>query len=658
MGAVRQHCMSQGPLFACAAALLVLSATSTAAQTPQDVFQRKQAFVAAIRQFSISIAGRFGDEGRRLQYDVDAMAAALRAWDESIAAFEQTLRGRRLEADDHVALGSVQLDRYRVPDAVRSFTAATRLDPKRVDLQVLLAMAHALGGQRNEATRALTRAAALEPGNVVVRYELARVTMEAGSPPRSNEVFTAFQAAAARTLATGGSVTLTRPALVRQTAGVAPIFPPAPYVPAFAALTDGRFEDAVAQARAALARDPLAETSGDPGVLAASADLLRRGDVAGALRLATAAVAADPERAALHAVLGTIYRLDDQPDRSADSYSTAIRLRPDDERARLALADVLIDAGRLDDAERALRDAIRAVPGGVLAHYRLGRLLQARGTYGGALTELEIAARTAPLIGQDPLYEMVALLYANQADFAGAISALRKQVAVNPGNAEAHRRLGDSYIRQGRTDEAQTEFMAALLVDPRNVSSFLGLAQLHLSAGTHLEAARAARRAIAIDPSQAQAHYVLGTALTRLGQGEEARREMDTFLRLQTEAAGAAKQKFERDGLVRQITTAIAAAEHGAAVPLLKQLIVLEPKVAAHFLSLGRELAGSNQTREAIEAFQMALALDPSNPDVHRHLAETYLAAGQTDAGRQAAARYRESIDNAKRQRALRFGNP
>jgi tetratricopeptide (TPR) repeat protein len=657
MGAVRQHCMSQGPLLACAAALLLLSVTSTAAQTPQHIFERKQAFVAAIRQFSISIAGRFGDEGRRLNVDIDTMAAALAAWDESIATFEKGLRGRRLDADDYVALGSVQLDRHRLADAVRSFAAATKLDSTRADLHVLVAMAHALSGQRADATRALTRAAALEPGNVVVRYELARAAMEAGSPPGSTPVFTAFHELAARTLAAGGSVALTRPALVRQTAGVAPIFPPAPYVAAFAALASGRFEDAVAQARTALASDPLA-AAGDSTALAAGADALRRGDVAGALRPLTAAVATEPARAELHRALGTIYRLDDQLDRSVEAYSTAVRLRPADDRARIGLADVLIDMERLDDAERVLRETITAVPGSVLGHYRLGRLLQARGTYGDALTELELAARSAPLIGQDPLYEMVALLYANQADFAGAVTALHKQVAVNPGNADAHRRLGDSYVRLGRAEEAQTEFLAALLVDPRNVMSFVGLAQLHLGEGAHAEAARAARAAIALDHAQPQAHYVLATAMTRLGQTEDASREMDEYRRLQAEAAEASKRKFARDGLARQVTAAIAAADHGAAVPLLKQLIALEPKVAAHFLSLGRELAASNQTRDAIEAFQTALALEPSDPDVHRQLAEVYLAAGQTDAGRVAAARYRESIESAKRQRALRYASP
>ena len=344
--------MSRGSIFACAAVLVVLSAAPAAAQPPQDIFERKQAFVAAIRQFSISIAGRFGDEGRRLRADVDAMEAALREWDRAIAAFESALRGGRLDADAYIALGSVQLDRHRVQDAVRSFSAAAKLAPKRAEIHELIAMAHGLAGQPSAATRALARAAALRPDDVVVRYELARYAMESDAASRSPAVFTAFQNAAARHLASGAvAVTFSRAGAVAPDRRRRTDLSPAPYVAAFGALMDGRFEDAIAESRKALVGDPLLRPAGDDALLAAGADALRRGDVPGALRQFTAAVAASGS-AESHRSLGTAYRLDDQLERSVEAYSTAIRLEPSDERARIGLADVLIDLERFDEAER------------------------------------------------------------------------------------------------------------------------------------------------------------------------------------------------------------------------------------------------------------------------------------------------------------------
>src|SRR4029434_5183056 len=118
-----------------------------------------------------------------------------------------------------------------------------------------------------------------------------------------------------------------------------------------------------------------------------------------------------------------------------------------------------------------------------------------------------------PVVAKGPWYEMAALIAASQADFAHATEALRKQVAVNPNNADAHRRLADGYVRQERTLEAMAEFTAALLIDRRNVLSLVGISQLQFHAGNHEAAARAARSALQVEPSYAEARDVLDIAL-------------------------------------------------------------------------------------------------------------------------------------------------
>jgi tetratricopeptide (TPR) repeat protein len=229
------------------------------------------------------------------------------------------------------------------------------------------------------------------------------------------------------------------------------------------------------------------------------------------------------------------------------------------------------------------------------------------GKYPEALKELEYTAQFTPLVGQDPLYEMVALIYASQADFAHATEALRKQVAVNPNNADAHRRLADGYVRQERTLEAMAEFTAALLIDRRNVLSLVGISQLQFRAGNHEAAARAARSALQVEPSYAEARYVLAMSLMRAGQSDEGKRELQEFQRLQAEAADVSKRKYEIDGLRREIDIATAAGDFGTAIPLLQQIIQREPDVASHYTALGLAFERTNQTPEAIEAFTTAL---------------------------------------------------
>jgi tetratricopeptide (TPR) repeat protein len=645
---------------------LALSAVSAPAQDAHpawagaaEVYQRKQVFVAAVRDLSISLTGRVGDEGRRLRADIDTLETALRGWDQAIGALEAALRARGLDAESHTALGTVYLDRFRLDDAVRAFDAAAGLDPRRVDVHRFTAMVHDLAGRPTDAVRALTRAAAIQPGDVVTSYEIARHVMEMGDASPAQAGFTAFQDAALKQLgAPPIEPPFTRPGLLRQSSGVAPIFPPALYVHAFELLMTGRFEQAIGECRKALENDLLVQQSAGADRLIEGSAALRRGDVPGALKQLAAAVEADPSRSEAHRLLGIASRLDEQLEQSVAAYSAAVRLQPADERARLGLADVLMDMERFDEAERLLRETARVLPQGVQAQYRLGRLLQSRGQYDEALKGLEYAAGFTPLVGQDPLFEMVALIYANQADFERATQALRKQVAVNPNNADAHRRLGDGYVRLGRTMEALTEFLAALLVDRNNVLSHVGIAQLQFRSGNHAESVRSARAALALDPAQQEARYVLAMSLMRLGQADEARRELAEFERLQAQAAAESRRKFELDGLRRQVAIHLGAADHQNAISLLRQIIGQEPEVATHYVTLGLSQMKLGQAPDAIQSFEAALQRAPADPNVFRYLAEAYLAAGRPDASRQAAARYRESIESAKKLRALRFGNP
>src|SRR4029450_2943967 len=115
--------------------------------TAREIYQRKQEFVAALRQLSIALTGRFGDEGRSVRSDIDSLEMALRRWDQSIVAFEKDLQQQGVGSGGHAALGTVYLDRFRIEDAVRSFEAAARIDPRRADVYRFMAMAHGLANR-------------------------------------------------------------------------------------------------------------------------------------------------------------------------------------------------------------------------------------------------------------------------------------------------------------------------------------------------------------------------------------------------------------------------------------------------------------------------------------------------------------------------------
>ena len=59
-----------------------------------------------------------------------------------------------------------------------------------------------------------------------------------------------------------------------------------------------------------------------------------------------------------------------------------------------------------------------------------------------------------------------------------------------------HRFLAIALVQQDRTGEAFAEFVAALLIDPRDAEAHAGIGQIHLNAGRHADAVDVLRRAI------------------------------------------------------------------------------------------------------------------------------------------------------------------
>ena len=263
----------------------------------------------------------------------------------------------------------------------------------------------------------------------------------------------------------------------------------------------GNYEQAIAELRRAAAGDPLvADSSAGGNAVAEAGAAPQTRQLPLALSGLEAAVTAAPNRSEARRMLGIAYWADGQYEKSVEQLNAAIRLVPDDERSRMALADVLADIGRTAEAEQALKETVQAIPDSGPAHYRLGQLYQSLSLLPQAVRELETAAALDPLVGLDRLYETIGGLYVNQANFDSAVDAYAKRVDVNPNNADAHRKLGEIYFLQGRDDEALAEFVAALLIDPRSSDALAAACQVYVRMGRfaealdHLQAGAGARR--------------------------------------------------------------------------------------------------------------------------------------------------------------------
>ena len=626
-----------------------------------QVADPKAGFANALAQFSLALDGTYGDEGPRILASLESMDRGLATWDETIRVYETSIAAEtrglepKLAALTRLALGGVYLDRNRVADAVREFTAATTLDPDRADAYTLLGLAASNSSSTGAAAAvaAFQKASALDPTDVVRAYLLARQLARAGRP---DEARTAFRLVVANQKRRAGERTVAvtthfmRFGIVEEKTGVEPFFPPAAYADGFALIARGEYAQAIASLRASAGRDVLAADQANRYGMRRAADAFREASLETAIQQLEAAIELAPDRAEPHRILGIVYASDEQYDRGIAELRKAVGLAPDDERARLALADVFVRAEQFPEAESALRETIARLPRSGRAHYSLARLYQRQGKDAEAVQEFAGAVPFGPLLGLNGIYQTMGAISAARQNFDAAIDAYTRRVDLHPNDANAHQDLGATNARLGRLDEALAEFAVALTIDPEKAESHAGMAQVYLGQGQYAESADAARRALELDPSHRQARYTLATSLIRIGRTDEGQRELDEFQRLQAQDAAAHARDFELGGLRREASVSSERGDHEKAIALLRRALELEPDAAVSHVNLGLALLRGGKPAEAITRFEAAAALN-GPADIHRYLAEAYAALGRDEESRRELAAY-EQMKHDRLQRA------
>jgi hypothetical protein len=142
-------------------------------------------------------------------------------------------------------------------------------------------------------------------------------------------------------------------------------------------------------------------------------------------------------------------------------------------RARFALANQLIEAGRHDEAIAQLREAVVDFPD---ARAGLGTELLVDGKFQESVDVLEAfvqanpsapnRAPARPLIATG--YRALAEQWLRERQPAKAADQARRSLQYEPRSADAHNLLGAALASQGQLDQAVEEFQAALRIDPQH----------------------------------------------------------------------------------------------------------------------------------------------------------------------------------------------
>ena len=338
-------------------------------------------------------------------------------------------------------------------------------------------------------------------------------------------------------------------------------------------------------------------------------ELIRLGQIEGAIEAYREALRVDPESLEARFRLGALLMLQRRWPEAREAFEVIIRQRPNLAEAHYNLAGVLKDQGQLDGAVAELETALRLKPALFEAHLALANLRRDRGLFEAAVAGYFTALGYQPQ-SFDALNNLATTLRAmGRLDEAGAFC--QRAVEVGPTYAEAHSNLGLIRHEQRRIDEAIVCYRQAIRLQPETfeVHNALGVALKDL--GDQQGAADCFRRALQLSPQFAVARSNLGEVYRALGNDAEAIACYEEALRIDpnfVEAHNGLGAALHAQGRTAE---ALAAIEHA---------IALKPGFAEAHGNLGRIFHEQKRIAEAIACYREAIRLRPDLAGAHNAL--------------------------------------
>jgi predicted O-linked N-acetylglucosamine transferase (SPINDLY family) len=225
------------------------------------------------------------------------------------------------------------------------------------------------------------------------------------------------------------------------------------------------------------------------------------------------AIATDPTDASAHHRLGVVLREAGRLAEAEFALRDAIAASPTMAEAHLELSNVLIGQRQTAAAEAALRQAIAIRPDYAAGHYNLGNLLRQAGRLSDAVAAYEEA--TTHNAGFVEAWFNLAITLRAMNRFDDALASYGKVLALRPQFAEALNNMGVILRALGRYAEAEDVLRAAAAAKPNFVNPHYNLGGVLGDTGRVKEAAGAFRTAISVDPDYASAYVELGNLLRR-----------------------------------------------------------------------------------------------------------------------------------------------
>jgi tetratricopeptide (TPR) repeat protein len=217
------------------------------------------------------------------------------------------------------------------------------------------------------------------------------------------------------------------------------------------------------------------------------------------------------------------------------------------------------------------------------------------------------------------VYTALSHLLVQRKDFIGAVDAIDKAIALDPKSPALHVTKGEVYalgLRDGA--KAQAEFRAAIALDASDASAHYALGLSLEQAGRYREATAELQRAADLNPGYATGWVALGSAQTGAGDRAAALASYDRALKISPALWTAHTGRgdiFESEG------------RYDDAIAAYQEALKGNPRAAWLLARLGAVEAMAKRPADAEKHYRAALSIEPRQPVAMNNLA--FLLADQ-----------------------------
>tara|TARA_Y100001968_G_scaffold4538_1_gene4045 strand:- start:16379 stop:18823 length:2445 start_codon:yes stop_codon:yes gene_type:complete len=263
---------------------------------------------------------------------------------------------------------------------------------------------------------------------------------------------------------------------------------------------------------------------------------------------------------------------------------------------------ILINLGKLKEAEELLRKAIVLKPDFIEAYSNLSNLLKDLGRYKEAESEARKAIQINPYYFNAHLN--LGVILKDLGRFEEAELATREAIKLNPKSPAAYGNMGVILNYLGKFKEAEKSYRKAIELKPNFAQVHCNMGVLLKDLGKLQEAEKSARKAVELKPNLAEAHSNLGTILKTLGKFKEAESSTLKAIKLNPNFA---------DAYLNLGNLFVGLKKYDEAEKYTRKAIKIRPNCANAYASLGVILTNIGRFKEANECFKACLNLDKND---------------------------------------------